>query len=78
MVRMIRRRAASSSGVQAAKLFALTVDAFAAAYPSSASCSCCSSPRRSVSAISSVASASARATAEKAEDPGEASASPRK
>ena len=36
MVRMIRRSAASSSGVQAAKLLVFTVDALAAAYPSSA------------------------------------------
>ncbi len=75
---MIRRSAASSSGVQAAKLLALTVDAFAAAYPSSACWSCCSSPSLSVSAIWSVASASARAMAANTEAPGEESGSPRK
>ena len=78
MVRIIARRAASSSGVHAAKLFVLTVDAFAAAYPSSACCSGCSSPERSVSAISRVAAASARAIAEKGDRPARSPASPRK
>ena len=78
MVRRMRRSAASSSGVQAAKPLAVTVEALAAAYPSSACCSCCSSPSRSVSAISSVASASARATAANGEAPGEEPGSPRK